>query len=219
MKKQKAFTMLELVLVIVVLGILAALSIPRLERDLRQEAADNILSAIRYTQHLALLDDKHKFDNPNWQQRYWHLYFGTCDSNKFYAIGSDDNNESSTNARVDFAESAIDPANGKYMWAKDGTSCNGSHSITDISPNIFIGKKYGVDTISGGCGSVKFVAFDHLGRPYGSGFSTSTIPDNSGYMTNDCNFTFSSSDNAFDPFNIIITKETGYTYIEGQEDL
>jgi len=48
--KHSAFTMIELVLVIVVLGILAALAMPRLERDLRQEAKDNLLSAIRYTQ-------------------------------------------------------------------------------------------------------------------------------------------------------------------------
>jgi prepilin-type N-terminal cleavage/methylation domain-containing protein len=217
--KQRAFTMLELVLVIVVLGILAALSIPRLERDLKQEAADNILSAIRYTQHLALLDNKHKFNDPKWQQRYWHLYFGTCAGKKFYAIGSDDNTDGSTNARVDFDESAIDPANGKRIWAKDGASCNGTHSLSDISPNIFIGKKYGVDTISGGCGNVKFVAFDHLGRSYGSGFSNSSTPDNSGYMNSDCNFTFSSTDNAFDDFSIIIKKETGYAYMEGQEDL
>ena len=57
-KQSKAFTMIELVFVIVVIGILAALALPRIERDLRQEAADNILAAIRYTQHLALNDNK-----------------------------------------------------------------------------------------------------------------------------------------------------------------
>jgi prepilin-type N-terminal cleavage/methylation domain-containing protein len=219
MKKQNAFTMIELIFVIVILGILTALSLPRIERDLKQEAAGNILSAIRYTQHLALLDNKHKFDNPKWQQRYWRLYFGTCTDGKFYTIGSDDNNESAANARVDFTESAIDPANGKHIWAKDGGACEGTHSVTDISPNIFIEKKYGVDTIAGGCGNVKFVAFDHLGRPYGSGFSTSNTPDNSGYMGNDCNFTFSSSSGDFSgTFSIIIKKETGYAFIEGQPD-
>jgi prepilin-type N-terminal cleavage/methylation domain-containing protein len=219
MKKQNGFTMIELILVIVVLGILTALALPRLKRDLKQEAAGNILSAIRYTQHLALLDNKHQFNNPKWQQRYWRLYFGTCDNGKFYTIGSDDNNESAANARVDFTESAIDPANSKHIWAKDGGACNGAHSIADISPNIFIEEKYGVDTISGGCSNVRYIAFDHLGRPYGSGFSTSTTPDNSGYMGDDCNFTFSSSSDAFSgDFSIIIKKETGYAYIDGQPD-
>ncbi len=216
MKHQKAFTMIELVMVVVILGILAALSIPRLERDLRQEAADNILSAIRYTQHLALLDNKHKFNNPKWQQRFWRIYFGTCNGKTFYAVGSDDSMESAVNARVDSSEAAIDPSNGKLMWAHDGSSCtSGSLTINNLSPNVMIGKKYGI-TVTGGCAGVRYVAFDHLGRPYGSGFSTSTQPDNSGYMTSDCNFTFSSSDNTFDPFSIIITKETGYAYIDGQ---
>jgi len=58
MRNKSAFTMIELILVIVVLGILAALAMPRVDRDSRQEAADNILSAIRYTQHLALMDNK-----------------------------------------------------------------------------------------------------------------------------------------------------------------
>jgi len=43
--QNSAFTLLELVFVILVLGILTALAIPRIDRDLRQEAADNILSA------------------------------------------------------------------------------------------------------------------------------------------------------------------------------
>jgi len=210
--------MLELVIVIVVLGIIAALAIPRLDRDLKQEAADNILSAIRYTQHLALASNKQKFDNSKWQQRYWHIYFGTCEGKKFYAIGTDDNMESSDNARVDFTESALDPANGKHIWAKDGASCSGTHNIHDISPNIFIEKKYGLNSIdtSGGCTN-KYIGFDHLGRPYESAFPQSSTPDNSGYMTSTCTFTFTMSDD--DTFQINIEPETGYAYVVGQENL
>ena len=213
--KKNAFTMIELVLVIVVLGILAALAIPRMDRDLKQEAADNVLSAIRYTQHLALVDNKQKFDDARWQQRFWHLYFGTCDSKIYYAIGSDDNMDSSSNARVDFTESILDPANGKHIWAHDGSNCAGSHNISDISPNIFLTKKYGIKSIvnGGGC-STKFIGFDHLGRPYTSGFQQSSIPDNSGYMTSECTFTFIMSDD--ENFSIEIEPETGYTFIVGQ---
>ena len=210
--------MLELVVVIVVLGIIAALTLPRLDRDLKQEAADNILSAIRYTQHLALADDKQRFDNNKWQQRFWHIYFGTCEGKKFYAIGTDDNMESSDNARVDFTESALDPANGKHIWAKDGASCSGSHDIHDISPNIFIEKKYGLNAItpSGGCGK-KYIGFDHLGRPHSKKFSKSTRPDNAGYMKSTCTFKFTMSDG--DTFQINIEPETGYAYVVGQENL
>ena len=216
--RRMAFTMVELVMVIVVLGILSALALPRMERDLRQEAADNVLSAIRYTQHLALVDNRHKFNKAKWQQRFWRIYFGSCSGGmKFYAIGTDDDMEDSTNARVDQNESALDPANGKVMWGQDAQECEGTIDSA-LSENTLIGRKYGVDTITGGCGNVKYIAFDYLGRPYGSGFSFSSQPNNTGYMTSDCSFTFSSSSSAFEPFTVIIKKETGYTYIDGQEE-
>ena len=214
---KKAFTMIELVFVIVLIGILAALAIPRQKRDLRQEAADNILSAIRYTQHLALMDDKQKFNKAKWQRRFWRIYFGTCENKIFYAIGSDDNMDGSTNARVDHNESALDPANGKLMWAEDNSCTSGTLTMSDLSPNIMIGKKYGITTITptGGC-SNSYIGFDHLGRPYGSSFVDSTMPNDNGILTSDCDIKFSSSDNAFTPFHIIIKKETGYAYIDGE---
>ena len=124
--KKSAFTMVELVLVIVVLGILAALAMPRLDRDLRQEAKDNILSAIRYTQHLALIDDK-TVPGTAWQVNLWKI-----------AIGSTSYTISSNNG----ANIALDPINGLAM---DGTS-----------PNTLIGKKYSVDGVTGSCTTVGF---------------------------------------------------------------
>ena len=213
--RRNAFTMIELVLVIVVLGILAALAIPRLDRDLRQEAADTTLANIRYAQHFALQDDKQKFDNPKWQQRFWHLYFGTCEGKPFFAVGSDDDMTGSTNGRVAFAESALDPSNGKRLWAKDGESCDDGNAI---SPSVLIGKKYGVNSVTsnGGC-SKSYIGFDHLGRPYSDSFTNSTIPNNRGYMKTDCTFTFTLKKG--NPFSIRIEAETGYAYVIGQEKI
>ena len=138
--KKSAFTMIELVMVIVVLGILAALALPRMDRDLRQEAKDNILSAIRYTQHLALIDDKtNPFDN-TWQAKLWNITFASDSSS--YTISSDN-------------ILAVDPLNGKLI--------NGSN------PNTLIGKKYSVSdiTLTGGCAN-DIIAFDNLGRPFKS---------------------------------------------------
>jgi prepilin-type N-terminal cleavage/methylation domain-containing protein len=71
--KRSAFTMIELVMVIVVLGILAALAIPRLDSDIRQRSGDNILSAIRFTQQMALMDDVTDPRHSDWQRTFWRL--------------------------------------------------------------------------------------------------------------------------------------------------
>ena len=211
--KKNAFTMLELVLVIVVLGILAAITIPRLDRDLKQEAADNVLSAIRYTQHLALNDNKQKFDNKKWQQRFWKIMFAQCSDGKdFYKIGSDDNMDSDGSFSKD--EAALDPSNSKPMYMINSGNCKDS----TVSPNIFIGKKYGITNVSGtgGCSSTtasKHIGFDYLGRPHVS-FGGSSKPDSSSYMQTECIFTFNLSNG--DSFQIRIQPETGYAYIDGQ---
>ena len=221
--KRPAFTMIELILVIVVLGILASIAMPRLDRDLKQEAADNILSSIRYTQHLALLDYKHKFDDPKWQQRFWRIVFSTCsDSDRFYMVGADDNMESSSNALFDRNESAIDPANGKPMFWIGGDDCSTGGDGT-VSKNIFISKLYSITQVTpgGGCSSAAHIAFDHLGRPHHganftqSGDSVATHPIYSGYMQTACTFTFTLSDG--ETFDISIEPESGYAHIVGQD--
>jgi len=211
-KMKSAFTMLELVMVIVVLGILAALAIPRMDRDIQQEAADNILSAIRYTQHLALMDDKTDPFDVNWQQKLWMIKF-TGGSNAYYTVSSDSDKSGS----IEKTECAIDPANGKYMY-----HLNTNPTQADESPNVVIGHKYGINSISpnGGCSS-QHIAFDHLGRPFNGLKTTSggtlAANDYAKYMTADCNLTFSFAGGE-DNVSIIIEKETGYAYIDSQPD-
>ena len=220
MKKNKiypAFTTLELVFVIVVLGILAAIAIPRLEQDLRQEAADHILSNIRYTQHMALNDHKQKADDPQWQRRFWSIAFAKCaDGTHFYRIGSDTNDAGGTysgdSGVFSQNEAATDPYNRKALWAANNGNCD----ATGISENIKIGDKYGV-TVGNGTGGCtgKHIGFDHLGRPHTS-FGASDSPDYDSYMLQDCVFTFNMPND--DPFQIRIDRETGYAHIVGQDD-
>ena len=213
-KQTKAFTMIELVFVIVVLGILAALALPRIERDLRQEAADNILSAIRYTQHLALNDDKTNPFINDWQKSLWTIRFSS--NGDHYTIGSDMDRA----GNIDKIESAIDPLNGKYMYN------NSASPQADESPNIFLNKKYGITTIAitAGCTnpagtaiSTLHIAFDNLGRPFrGVSAATNTFDR---YVNQDCNLTFSAT-NTFpgEPIVINISQETGYAFVVGQPE-
>ena len=83
--------MIELVFVIVVIGIIAAVALPRFDSDNTQEAMDQILSDIRYTQHLALVDNVIDPTNVQWQRAFWSIRFVGCDTktNWYYSIGSD----------------------------------------------------------------------------------------------------------------------------------
>ena len=223
-KKQNnrlAFTMIELVFVIVVLGILASYALPRFERDYRQEAADSILSDIRYTQHLALMDNMHEHNDSRWQQKFWRIVFSTCDSGEkhYYMIGSDSNKSGANNAFFAQNEAAIDPANGKPMFGNPTLCQNDGDSI--VSDRIFITKKFGIKSVlfRGGCsGTVNgsggnHLGFDNLGRPH-YGFSTSTTPDYASYMSSRCVMTFTLNDDT--NFTINIEPETGYAFIDTQ---
>ncbi|HIP85432.1 MAG TPA: type II secretion system protein [Pyrodictium sp.] len=210
--KKNAFTMLELVMVLVVIGILAALAIPRMDRDIRQEAADNILSAIRYTQHLALMDNKTNPSDPEWQKKLWHIRFerygGNTPTTWFYSISS----SMDGNRNIDIKEVAIDPANGLRM--------NNTNSATGIglkdSPSVFISEHYGIEDIklTGGCSENQHIGFDHLGRPHVNIYDASN--DYRSYMSSDCKMTFKFSDSSIKEFKIIIEQETGHAYIDGQ---
>jgi prepilin-type N-terminal cleavage/methylation domain-containing protein len=211
----KAFTLLELVFVIVVLGIIAALALPRLDRDIRQEAGDNILSAIRYTKLLALTDDKTNPRQTDWQKSLWAIRFAvstTDTSATYYTIATDTNR----NGSIQKSESAIDPYTGQYLFNSSGSFAS---RATDESPNIFIGHHFGIKNIlfSGGCtNSNKHIAFDHFGRPHTGIGSASN--DFSTYIKQDCLLTFKFTDTSIQDLQIKIEKQTGHAYIVGQPD-
>lgn len=219
--------MLELVMVIVVLGILASLALPRLDTQKRQEAADNILSSIRFTQSLALMDNKNDRTEAglanngikrNWQKALWHIRFDKYGEKWFYTVSS--SMDGSTN--VDKGESAIDPSNGKFMYNLAGDSVIGD----DESPNIFISEQYGIDNVDFtkckgeiGARNVKntatHIAFDYMGRPhkgiYGAINRYATV------MHENCIIRFTFLDGS-DPLEIQINSETGYAFLVGQPD-
>lgn len=204
--RKSAFTMIELVFVIVVLGILASLAMGRMDRDLTQEASETVLSNIRLAQQLALRDNKHTSANlVNWQRGYWRFEFD-CTSECNYKVGSD----SDLGGTIEKLESAIDPVDGKYLF-NDGSVDN------EFSKNVLVQKKFGVNTItaSSGCTGSDSVAFDYLGRSH---INIDTATNNfSNIMNTDCNLTFGMM--ASDSFTITIESETGHAFLIGQPSL
>jgi len=218
--KKSAFTMIELVFVIIIMGILASIAMDSTDRDLKQEAAETILSHIRLAQQLALSDNKHRSDNDvRWQRAYWQFSMEICGDDIAYRVGSDISLGGGVNGLSKY-ESAINPVDGKYIFSDD---CQ--NLATDETPSVLLSKKFGIlasgVTASGGCDRNQ-ILFDYLGRPH---FRNTTYnnSDFSNIITSDCNLTFTLStdqdnDGVDDNFTITIEAETGHSFIVGQEN-
>ena len=219
LKSKPAFSMIELVFVIVVLGILAAMAIPRLDRDYREEAVSNIVSSLMYTKHMALTDNVTDPRDNKWQRAFWKFGITKCSDNGiFYYIASDKNH----NGNIDANETISDPSNGKIMMADPTQPCIDDVN-SSVSPNILLTKKYGIDdsmiTFTD-CVPVdatkddtdKYIGFDYFGRTH-KGFLTSTSPDFSSRVHTDCKITLSFKNDLNDVV-ITIESDTGFISVD-----
>ena len=216
LKFKPAFSMIELVFVIVVLGILAAMALPRLDRDYREEAVGNLVASLMYTKHMALTDNVTNPKDNKWQRAFWRLGVTRCSDNGiFYYIASDKDYDGTINPN----ETIPDPASGKIMMADKDKPCI-NNVDNNISPNILLTKKYGIDdsmiTFTN-CAPVdankadtdKYIGFDYFGRIH-KGFLTSTTPDFSSRVHTDCKITLSFKNDLND---VIITIESNTGFI------
>lgn len=121
---KKAFTMIELIMIIVVVGILAVAVIPRVDRDTLVEATNQVASHVRYTQHLAMLDNKYDPRDSNWYRNRWKITF----NNNSYSITSGNTNAKNPQA--------------------PGKDLNPTES-----PELNLGAKYGITNIISTCGN------------------------------------------------------------------
>jgi len=214
MFKRMAFSMIELVMVIVVIGILASVSIPNLNKNIRQEAIDSIISDIVYTKRLALLDNKHNINDVKWQMTYWKWRYTLCSkTNKvFYSVSSDMNEKGNVNRK----ESAIDAYNGKYLYQSNYFCKEGATPSEDDSPRVIISERFGIKNITNG-GScekeVQSIAFDSFGRPH-RGVESYSSPNYEFLIKKNCSFTFTFFNKDIKPFTIIIEAITGRVFLE-----
>ena len=212
---KKAFTLLELVFVIMVVGVLSAILITRTERSPLQEAAVQLLSDIRYTQHLAIIDDKFNALDSDWYQKRWQIMFGknvNSNSEWAYTIFSDTSGTSTGDANE--IEIAINPMNPNQRMTGGYTGA----SVLDYSDPNFVGMKklnlgssFGVDDIQFSCG--QRLAFDHIGRPMRGDQSTMTGSYHSGsdrLLKNKCTIVLKKGTKQA---KITIMPETGYASI------
>jgi len=215
--KKYAFTMLELVFVIVVAGILAATMIPRFDRDNLQEAADQVISHIRYTQHLAMIDDKFDANNAVWYKERWQLLFGQSayTNHKYsYSIFSDKDTYAGGPGIAELAKNPLNP-NQLLTGGYSGVIRTSDKRSTKA---MNIGETYGINDVKFiGCGSSSStrIAFDYLGRPIGGDLSTSTKPYQSDrLLKTQCRIALCKNNPCDDKnVTIAIEPETGYVHI------
>ncbi|MDX1810278.1 MAG: type II secretion system protein [Sulfurospirillaceae bacterium] len=216
---KKAFTMLELIFVIIIVGILSAMIAPNFQRSSVKEAADQVISHIRYTQHLAMMNDRFDTSDSKWFKGRWQIHFYNntgSDDQWAYTIFSDWKNTHQGNPDTgEIATNPLDPT--KYLTG--GTSGTGliQYGDAEATKDLNLGHKYGITTVqfSGGCRStVHYISFDSLGRPFNS-FPV-TLPyelPSAGYhklLTTACDILLSDGDNNV---TIAVEPETGYAHI------
>jgi len=211
---KRAMTLIEIIMVIVIIGIISAVTAPNFERNSLREAAYQVLSHIRYTQHLAMIDNKYDPLDQFWYKKRWQLAFGkssagalNTDGEWAYTIFSDTSNDGNPNPN-EIAKNILD--NTKLLSGGYSNTLDWQDSRATREMNL--GKKFGIVNVSfSGCGGQR-IAFDNIGRPINGNISSMTTPYQSGRISNNrCDITL--VDQAGNSLTIAIEPETGYTHI------
>ena len=232
---KKAFTLVELVFVVVVVGILAFALWPTKQPTQALEAARQIVAHIRYTQHLALNDDKFathtytdKDGNANsiakdWYKRMWRIVFsnqnkieGKCDNTGWrYAvyqnIAGDLSDSGQPNGTI---EAARNPAQaGKVLSA-----CYSGLS-TNTSDELNLSQTYKIENIDfsefATDSRIQGIIFDELGRAYPRGEWDAPYGNKHKFSQDNGSFgriTLSAKDGSV--AKILVFAETGYACVE-----
>ncbi|WP_345977360.1 type II secretion system protein [Sulfurimonas sp. HSL3-7] len=199
--KKSAFTMIELIIVIVVAGILAVAMMPKLDGDPLRDGANQVVRHIQYAQHLAMVNDVYNA-GVDWEKAYWHISFRT-DAEKCYIVASDND----LSGGISQTEAAYDPLSKQYLYSS--TSC--TENVLNNN-DLFLNTKYDISTVSlsESCqGGNNYIAFDNFGRP----LKTRNASD---FITAPCTITLSNGERSA---VITVEPETGYTRITAIDDL
>lgn len=202
MKTFRAFTMIELVFIIVVVGILAAVAIPKVERNGLIEAADQLSSHIRYTQQLAMNDNKFNANDDNWHRKGWRIEF---DGTRYF-IYSDIDASGTPQAN----EYAVDPMNPVKLLTSSGVETD----ATNQNKKLNLASTYSITNIAleDGCDGANHIMFDFKGRP---------MADNAnlygGLYTDTCTITLTNE--AGQTATIYVQPETGYVGATAGSDI
>lgn len=200
--KRFAFSLLELVFVIIVIGILAVLAMPNFKGNPLQTAAEQVASHIRYTQHLAMVDDMFDDKNSTWYKSFWRIRFYQNTGTFYYTIFHDSDQNGNCDFGAGKTEVAIDPLNKINFHTSNG---NKQMNLTDT---------YGIISVTSSCDAGYIdMFFDNIGRPYANSVSAGANSPYSNLLANSCDINLTHPDGVA---TITVRPETGYVSVSYQ---
>lgn len=231
---KKAFTLLEVVFVIIIVGILSVVIVPRMVPNNLSDAATQVVSHIRYVQHLAISNDKYDPQDvdvsayDSWFEKRWRIKFtNSAETQNKWSYTIFDDRVGAATGQPDEDEIAVNPVD---RDKKLTGGCSGVNtSDPEATSEMNIGLEYNILDVdfSAACrvGTAdKTITFDHLGRPIrGSTASMNSAYDSATTATNNlisarcqidlCDVNDCTAAAADEKISIIIEPETGYSCV------
>lgn len=160
---KKAFSLLEIVLAIVLIGFLYALFIPKKQINQLEEVTNKISMYLSYVRYKALIDDKYS-NNDLWHKKRWTMKFFRCREDEgggiYFSIYSENNDTGHPNQ----SESLKDPLTNKYIYNNNYCKENNENSkYTLLTKNFDVEK---IDISCNNTNSLGQISFGNDGRVY-----------------------------------------------------
>ncbi len=203
---KKSFSLIELIFVMVFIGIITSIFIPKNNFSKLNLAADKIILYLKYTRYIAMLDNKYDINDEMWFKERWTLKFQNCTQDVgglYYVIFSDKNHKGSPNKD----ECLKDPVTNKYLYSH--YDCEASE---DESKYILLTKEFGVTDVDISCNSTSTIgqfSFGNDGKVYSRLGTTSNDIDKY-EITDTCYINM--YDSYENKITIAIEPKTGYIY-------
>ena len=172
-----AFSFIELVIVIILIGIFSTLALNGYKRAYLDEAITQLESDLRYTQRLSLSDNRFDPTNPLWYKSNWQLVFtqtkkidGISHVIWGYTIFSDRNYDK----KINISEVAVNPSDNAKLMTYGITSM---HTLKEhqITRRLGLAKYYHITNVifSPSCTNPRGrksrrLIYDNNGKPYWS---------------------------------------------------
>lgn len=203
MQNKKAFSLLELIFAIFLIGVITAVIIPENKISKLQLATDKLITNLNYTRYIAMLDDKQDIDDNEWEKKRWTLKFQNCSEQSkkgiYYTIYSDSEGGTGHFYKTDTLK---DPLTQKFLYVS-----NTCEIKSDESSDVLLTQNFGIEQIDISCNTtsgIGQISFGEDGRVY------SQLGQDIKSIDTQCSIRLIDIDGKYK--TIIIEPVTGYIY-------